>query len=223
MLKPNQQSIIKAVAKRVRQKFNNEGTGHDWWHIERVWKTAKHISKKEGGDLFVIELAALLHDIADWKFHNGDGKAGSRVALQILSQHSTPGDTIQKVNYIIDNISYKLGTNQHKMQTIEGKIVQDADRIDALGAIGIARVFAYGGHKNRVIHDPRIKPITRRTAFQAKKNPNSGTSLNHFYEKLLLLKDKMNTRTGKQLAQERHEYLITYLNQFYKEWKAKYE
>jgi uncharacterized protein len=223
MSKSSQEKIILSVAKQVRQKFDKEGTGHDWWHIERVWKTAKHISQKEGGNLFVIELAALLHDIADWKFNNGDGKAGSRAALQILSQHNTPVDIIQKVNYIIDNISFKLGTNKHKMQTVEGKIVQDADRLDALGAIGIARVFAYGGYKNRTIYDPRIKPVKFRTASQARKNPNSGTSLNHFYEKLLLLKDKMNTKTGKRLAQERHKYMNDYLNQFYKEWKVKYE
>jgi uncharacterized protein len=218
MSKFSKEKIIELVKDLVRKKFENEGTGHDWWHIERVWRTAKIIAKIEGGDLFVIQLGALLHDIADWKFHKGDDKAGSKAARKILTQYDVPSDIIEQVTYIIDNIYYKLGTNKHKMQTIEGKVVQDADRIDALGAIGIARAFAYGGYKNLPIYDPRIKPVKRRAASEVKKNPNYGSTINHFYEKLLLIRELMNTGTGRRIAKGRHDYIKKFLNQFYKEW-----
>lgn len=211
--------VVKKTREHIKKLMSGEGTGHDWFHIDRVVKNAKLISKKEGGDAFIIELAALLHDIADWKFHDGNTKIGARKAEEWLKKLGVKTKDIQKIVEIVEHISYKGGTNTHSMQSIEGKIVQDADRLDAIGALGIARVFAFGGSMKRAIHDPLNKPKLLKS-FEAYKK-RTQTSINHFYEKLLLLRNKMNTKTGKQLAQKRHEFMEKYLDQFYKEWDGK--
>ncbi|HEX5429735.1 MAG TPA: HD domain-containing protein [Patescibacteria group bacterium] len=186
----------------VRTKLENEATGHDWYHIERVVRAAKLIGKKEKADLFIVELGALLHDIADWKF-NQDQHAGEKVTRKWLISLGLDKDNIERVAYIVQNISFKVGANKHKMKSIEGMVVQDADRLDALGAIGVARAFAYGGYKHRMIYDPEGK---------------SETSIKHFYDKILWLRDLMNTKTGYKLAGEREKFVKNYLKQFYKEW-----
>ncbi|MCD6090213.1 MAG: HD domain-containing protein [Bacteroidales bacterium] len=212
----NEKEILKQSADFVRQKLGGEGTGHDWWHIYRVWQTAKTISKEEGGNEFVIELAALLHDIADHKFHNGDESIGPRVATKFLVSLRVPKKIIDAVILIMEEISFSKGMTP---SSLEGRIVQDADRLDAIGAIGIARAFAYGGHKQREIYNPDIPPVEYATKEEYKKNSNP--TLNHFYEKLLLLKDLMNTAKGKAMAEQRHIFMKEYLDQFYLEWDGK--
>jgi len=211
--------VINKTRKHIKKLLSGEGTGHDWFHIDRVVKNAKHIAKKEGGDLFIIELAALLHDIADWKFNDGDTTIGAKKTKEWLETLKMEVEDVKKVAEIVEHISYKGGTNTYKMRTTEGKIVQDADRLDAIGAVGIARVFAFGGSMKRAIHDPTIKPKLLKS-FEAYKKRKQ-TSINHFYEKLLLLKDKMNTKEGKRLAQKRHEFMEKYLVRFLKEWGGK--
>ncbi len=212
-----EQQIINKIKSLIKKKFAKEPTGHDWWHVERVWKMAKYITEKEGVgvDMFVVEAAALLHDIADWKFHQGDETVGPKKAAAILSSLQAPKQTVSHIAQIIKNISFKGAYVPSVMNTIEGKIVQDADRLDALGAIGIARVFAYTGHKNKPIYDPNIKPVIHKSFSKYKKNT---TAINHFHEKLLLLKDRMNTKTGKRIAKSKHSFLKLFLKQFYKEW-----
>lgn len=214
-----QKEIINKTKDYVEKTLSGEGSGHDWWHILRVWNTAKTIGKKEKADLFVIELAALLHDIADWKFNDGDEMAGARVSKAWLEKLKVDKETIDHVCDIIATSSFKGAGVKSDMKTIEGKIVQDADRLDAIGAIGIGRTFAYGGHKDREMYNPNIKPQLHQTS-EAYKNNNSPT-LNHFYEKLLLLKGLMNTKTAKQMAKERHEYMEEFLKRFYQEWDGK--
>jgi uncharacterized protein len=214
----HQDSISKTIA-YVKQELHNAEGGHDWFHIERVWKNSKLIAEKEDGtDLLVVELGALLHDIADSKFHNGDEKIGPKKASDFLHDLGLTTDTILSVIFIIDNISYKGGTNESISKTKELEIVQDADRLDAIGAIGIARTFNYGGFKNHKIYDPEIPPLTTQTREQYKSS--NAPTLNHFYEKLLLLKDLMNTETGKKFAQQRHDFMGQFLEQFYREWNA---
>jgi uncharacterized protein len=215
------QQIIKKTADFVRRRLDGEGTGHDWFHVQRVWQNAKLIGRHEGSDLFVTELGALLHDIADWKFYNHDHTIGAKVAGAWLKKLNVDDQTIDQVRYIVQNISYHAGANKHKMESLEGRVVQDADRLDAMGAIGIARAFAYGGFKQRPIYDPRIKPKTYRSLTEFRKSRRIHTSVNHFYEKLLLLKDKMNTKTGRKLAGKLHKFMERYLDQFYKEWEGK--
>jgi uncharacterized protein len=210
--------IIEETKKYAKSKLEGEATGHDFWHILRVYKTAKHIAEKEGADLFIVELTALLHDIADWKFNEGNEDMGPKLAEEWLKSLEVSELEINKVTKIIKTMSFKGGTTNSSQETIEGKIVQDADRLDAIGAIGIARAFAYGGFKGREIYNPDIKPVNFKS-FEAYKN-NKGTSVNHFYEKLFLLKDRMNTETGKAMAQERHEFMESYLKEFYKEWEG---
>lgn len=185
----------------------------------RVWKISKEIAKKEGGDLFVIELAVLLHDIADWKFYGGNIKIGSEKAKSLLKKLRVDDKTIKHIRHIIDNISFKGAKVKNRIKTKEGKIVQDADRLDAIGAIGIARTFACGAYKGREIYNPDIKPKLHKS-FKEYKSSKS-TSINHFYEKLLLLKNRLNTKTAKKIAQKRHEFLEGYLRQFFKEWEVK--
>ncbi len=212
-----QLSVLNKIEELVKNKFQNESSGHDWWHIYRVWKISTKIAEFENADIFIVQLSALLHDIADWKFHDGNQDIGYQTAEKILKDLNIEEDIIEKVKYIVKNISFKgAKVNHPKMETIEGMIVQDADRLDAIGALGIARAFACGAHKNQVIYDPNIKPILHDNidAYFKSQNP----TINHFYEKLLLLKDMMNTQTGKKLAQERHDFMQIYLNQFYKEW-----
>lgn len=196
------------------------GSGHDWWHIYRVWNTAKELADNEGADRTIVELAALLHDIGDWKFHNGDETVGPAQARKWLNQLGTGQDVVSQVCEIISTISYKGAGVSTPMKTLEGKIVQDADRLDAIGAIGIARAFAYGGYAKRLIYHPQQPPILH-GSFKEYKN-SKGHTVNHFHEKLLLLKDRMNTTAGKNLAEERHRFMEVYLKQFFKEWNGEY-
>lgn len=211
-----QTEILEATADHIQNLLAGDSSGHDWHHIERVWKTATTIARGEGADLFVVELAALLHDIADWKFHDGDDTAGPRAARAWMERFKVDEGTIEHVCEIIATISFKGAGVATPMRTLEGKCVQDADRLDALGAVGIARTFAYGGHKGHAIHDPAIPP-TLHDSFQAYK-ANSKTTINHFYEKLLLLKERMNTDAGRRLADGRHQFMEQFLEQFYAEW-----
>lgn len=210
--------IIEAAADHIRNVLSGDSSGHDWHHIERVWKTAITIGRGEGADLFVVELAALLHDIADWKFHGGDDTAGPRAARAWLERFAVPEPTIAHVCEIIATLSFKGAGVATPMRTLEGKCVQDADRLDAIGAVGIARAFAYGGHKGRALYDP-AQPPTPHASFIAYKS-NSGPTINHFYEKLLLLQDRMNTAAGKQLAAGRHQFMEQFLEHFFAEWSG---
>jgi uncharacterized protein len=209
-------SIINKTCKFVEEKLAGEASGHDWWHIHRVWNLAKNIARQEGAQMQVVELAALLHDIADWKFHDGDDSKGPKMAEQFLVANQVERAVIDPVVEIVASISYKGAGVPTPMQTLAGKVVQDADRLDAIGALGIARTFAYGGYKNRLIYHPDEKPVLHQSFADYKKN--QGHTINHFYEKLLLLKDRMNTVTGKKLAIARHQFMQNYLDQFYKEW-----
>lgn len=215
----NKDSIISQTAAYVRGQMAGEGSGHDWWHVYRVWQMAKHLATEEKADLFVVELAALLHDIADWKFHDGDEEIGSKRAQEWLKSIDVDTGVIASVYQIIKEVSFKGAGVETKPSSKEGMVVQDADRLDALGAIGIARTFAYGGHKNREIYNPEIKPAEH-TSFEEYKKNQSHT-INHFYEKLLLLKDRMNTNAAKKIAEERHKFMEQYLERFYEEWEGK--
>ena len=215
----DKRQIINRVKEYIKKNFKSEPTGHDWWHSFRVWQMAKKIAKKEGGDLFTIELAALLYDIADWKFNKGNPRAGSKKARELLKKLGVDEKTIKHVCYVIDNVSFKGAGVKNKMKIKEGMIVQDADRLDVIGAMGIARVFAYGGYKGREIYNPNIKPKFHKS-FKAYKDDET-TSINHFYEKLLLLKDGLNTKTAKRIGQVRHKFLENYLRQFFKEWEVR--
>ena len=215
----NKDEVIKRTADYVKSKLSGEGSGHDWWHVYRVWNTAVEIGKKESADLFVVQLAALLHDIADWKFHAGDDSVGPKLSREWLEKLDVDENIISNVCKIIKEISFKGAGVKSKIKTKEGMVVQDADRLDAIGAIGIARAFAYGGHKGREIYNPNIKPEKHET-FEQYKN-NKGTTINHFYEKLLLLKDLMNTSSARKIAEERHKFMEEYLDRFFKEWESK--
>jgi uncharacterized protein len=212
------QILIQKTKTFVKQKLENAESGHDWFHIERVYKNTLLIAKNENCSQIVVELGALLHDIADSKFHNGDETIGPKTARIFLELQNVSEDIIEQVVFIIENISFKGGNFDKKTATIELEIVQDADRLDAIGAIGIARTFNYGGFKNRQIYNPEMLPNLKMTK-EEYKNSDSPT-INHFYEKLLLLKDKMNTETGKKIAQERHIFMETFLEQFYSEWNG---
>jgi len=212
----NNLNIISQTADFVKARLSGEGSGHDWFHIERVWKNAIHIGNQENADMFVVELAALLHDIADWKFSDGDETAGPREARAWLVRSNVEETTIAHVCDIINDLSFKGAGVTSAMKTKEGMVVQDADRLDAIGAIGIARAFAYGGHKDREIYNPEIKPQMHKT-FEQYKN-SAGPTINHFHEKLLLLKDLMHTETARAIAQQRHAFMEEYLKQFLDEW-----
>ena len=211
-------SIINNTILFVKQQLENAEGGHDWFHIERVFKNAMLIAKNEVCDTTVVQLGALLHDIADSKFHDGDETIGPKTARTFLENQKVDQTTIQHVINIIENVSFKGGNLAKNVSSIELDIVQDADRLDAIGAIGIARAFNYGGFKNRALYNPEIAPNLKMSK-EEYKNSQSPT-LNHFYEKLLLLKDKMNTQTGKQIALERHKYMEGFLAQFYAEWEG---
>ncbi len=215
----NKKEVLKKTKEHIKNKLSGEGSGHDWWHVYRVWKNAVYIGKKEGADLFVVSLAALLHDISDWKFNDGDDDVGPRLAREWLIKMRVDEKIISHVCKITKEVSFKGSCVKTKMSSKEGMVVQDADRLDAIGAIGVARTFAYGGHKNREIYNPNIKPEVHNSFEEYKKN--SGPTINHFYEKLLLLKDMMNTKTAKKIAKERHKFMLEFLNRFYKEWKGK--
>ncbi|QEC77083.1 HD domain-containing protein [Mucilaginibacter ginsenosidivorax] len=201
----------------VRETLKNAEGGHDWWHIHRVWTNAKLISQTEKADPLIVELAALLHDIADSKFHNGDEEIGPRTAGNYLLSQGVDAATIEHVQQIIRHMSFKASFDKQTFYSPELAIVQDADRLDAIGAIGIARAFNYGGFKGREIYNPEIEPNLNMSKEEYKNSP--APSINHFYEKLLLLKDKMNTPTGRQLAGQRHQFMVAYLQQFYLECK----
>jgi len=210
-------AIINKTKQFVQDTLKNAEGGHDWWHIYRVWTNAKLIAQTEQADQLTIELAALLHDIADSKFHNGDEEIGPKTAGNYLQSINIDADVILHVQNIIRYMSFKSGFDKPVFHSPELAIVQDADRLDAIGAIGIARTFSYGGFKGREIYNPEIKPDLNMSK-KAYKNTTAPT-INHFYEKLLLLKDKMNTETGKKLAQQRHAFMENYLEQFYFECK----
>ncbi|APS38275.1 MULTISPECIES: HD domain-containing protein [Salegentibacter] len=214
----NKPQILKNTEAFVKETLKNAEGGHDWFHIQRVWNNAKLIAKNENADLFIVELGALLHDIADSKFHNGDESVGPKVASEFLQKQEVSGEIINHVVKIIENVSFKGGNIQQEFNSIELEIVQDADRLDALGAIGIARTFNYGGFKGRALYDPEIEPDLNMTKEEYKAS--TAPTINHFYEKLLLLKDRMNTKTGKEIAKRRHEFMELYLEQFYAEWEG---
>ncbi|WP_114781587.1 HD domain-containing protein [Botryobacter ruber] len=210
--------IIDATAAFVKGLLAGEGSGHDWWHVYRVWKNTLAIARHEAADRFVVELAALLHDVGDHKFHGGDETVGPRMAREWLEKLSVAEETIAHVCTIIREISFKGAGTSSAMSTAEGCVVQDADRLDAIGAIGIARAFAYGGHKGRALYNPEIPPVLH-TSFEAYKASTAPT-INHFYEKLLLLKDRMHTAAAKRMAEQRHRYMEDFLDQFYAEWEG---
>lgn len=200
----------------VKKQLENAEGGHDWFHIERVYRNALLIAQEEKCDLQIVQLGALLHDIADSKFHNGDESIGPKIAREFLESQQLDSEKISNVIAIIENISFKGGNFEKKFSSIELDIVQDADRLDAIGAIGIARAFNYGGFKNRALYNPKIAPKLDMSTEEYKKS--QAPTLNHFYEKLLLLKDKMNTTTAKKIAEERHRFMESFLAQFYAEW-----
>ena len=215
----NKEQIILNTIDFVKETLEGAEGGHDWFHIERVYKNALLISENEKVDRFIVQLGALLHDIADAKFNNGDESIGPKKAREFLKKQYVDEDIIIHVENIILFISYKSSLDTSKKFTSpELDVIQDADRLDAIGAIGIARCFNYGGFKNRSLYDPAIEPNLEMTKEQYKKS--TAPTINHFYEKLLLLKDKMNTKTGQLLAKERHRYMEGFLQQFYEEWNG---
>jgi len=213
-----QEKIIQKVITYVQETLKGAEGGHDWWHIYRVWKSAKQIAQAEKVDLFVVELGALLHDIADSKFHDGNEEIGPQKSSALLKSLEVDEATILHVENIIRNISFKGGNETQKFKSAELDVVQDADRLDAIGAIGIARTFNYGGFKNREIYNPNIAPNLNMTKEEYKNS--TAPTINHFYEKLLLLKDRMNTATGKKMAIHRHQVMENYLEEFYQEWEG---
>nr|WP_315419155.1 HD domain-containing protein [uncultured Pedobacter sp.] len=213
------QATIQKTIDFVQETLANAEAGHDWFHIERVFKTAQTINQQENGDELVVAFAALLHDIADPKFNNGDEELGPNIAASFLASIAVETEVIAHVKLIIQNMSFKNSFDGAGFTSKEMQIVQDADRLDAIGAIGIARAFTYGGFKNRVLYDPAILPEMHLNK-ESYKNTSAPT-INHFYEKLLLLKDMMNTEAGKTIAIERHNFMLLYLEHFYKEWEGK--
>lgn len=208
--------IIQNTIQFVKEMLKDAEAGHDWFHTERVWKLAQKIALKEGGDSLIIQLGALLHDIADPKFHNGDESLALRIANDFLQTQNLDSQQIEQVLFIIKNISFKNRNEAPTHKNIELQIVQDADRLDAIGALGIARTFNFGGFKNNLMYHPEIPPRINLSKEDYKKS--DGTTINHFYEKLLLLRDLMNTPTAYQMAEERHNFMLIFLEQFYKEW-----
>lgn len=212
-------ALITNTINFVKEQLKEAEGGHDWFHIERVWKNTLLILENENANRLICELAALLHDVADSKFHGGDEELGPAIAEKFLEEQQVDTAIINEVKLIIKNMSYKASLGQLEYHSKEMEVVQDADRLDAIGAIGIARAFNYGGFKNRAMHDPNIAPELNMSK-EAYKNTQAPT-INHFYEKLLLLKDKMNTDTAKTIAQQRHHFMETFLEQFYAEWEGK--
>lgn len=215
----NKKTIIKNTVSFVKETLKNAEGGHDWFHIERVLKNAKLIAKTEEVDEFIVSLGALLHDIADAKFYDGDETIGPKMAREFLEKQKVNESEILHIENIIKHISFKNSlSSEEKFTSPELDVIQDADRLDAIGAIGIARCFNYGGFKNRALYDPEIQPNLNMSKEEYKKS--TAPTINHFYEKLLLLKDKMNTKTGCQIAEERHNYMEQFLQQFYDEWNG---
>lgn len=214
----DQLALLNNVRREVKLIFEGEGSGHDWWHIYRVTESAKMIADKENANLFLVELSALLHDVGDHKLFKEDN-AQLVLISRLLNKYNCDKKLIEKVIEIVESVSFKGANVLTNPISLEGKIVQDADRLDAIGAIGIARAFAFGGHHNRLLFDPEEKAELHNN-FEAYKN-SKGHTINHFYEKLLLLKDRMQTTTGKKIALERHDFMESFLAQFYKEWEGK--
>lgn len=214
-----EEQIIEETIAFAKATLENAEGGHDWFHIERVYKNALLILKNEKVNPFIVSLGALLHDIADSKFHNGDETVGPRMASSFLIKQNVDSAVVDHVIQIIKNISFKGGNRTQEFTSPELDVVQDADRLDAIGAIGIARTFNYGGYKNRKIYDPSIAPEMAMSPEEYKAS--TAPTINHFYEKLLLLKDRMNTKTGREIAQKRHQYMEAFLTQFYAEWNGK--
>ena len=212
------EKIINNTIAFVKAELANAEGGHDWFHTLRVYNNSLLIAKKENVDVFVVQLGALLHDIADSKFHGGEETIGPKKAREFLFKQNVDSKVIEHVIQIIENISFKGGNEAPKFKSPELDVIQDADRLDAIGAIGIARAFNYGGFKNRPLYNPDIKPNLNMTKDEYKTS--KAPTINHFYEKLLLLKDRMNTKTGKKIALERHRYMEGFLDQFYGEWRG---
>jgi uncharacterized protein len=208
--------IIANTIQFVKKRFDGDFSGHDWWHVYRVWKMALYLAFHEGADHYMVQLAALLHDIADWKFNYGDTDSGIVVVKNWLKSQDLNNDYIKKICSVIETVSFKGAGVETPANSIEAKVVQDADRLDAMGAIGITRAFAYGGANHREIYNPDIPPVKHNSFEEYKKNQS--TSINHFHEKLLHLKESMNTETAKHLAIERHHYMECFLDQFMHEW-----
>jgi len=210
--------ILRLTEAHVREALEGDGSGHDWWHIERVRRLALRLGAGEGADLLVVELAALLHDLADWKFHGGDETAAPRAAAAWLEGLGASADVVDHVREIVGGLSFRGAGVPTQMRTLEGRVVQDADRLDAIGAIGIARAFAFGGHRGRALHDPGVPSVPHDT-FEAYKS-KTGPTTNHFHEKLFLLRDRMNTEAAKQLAADRHRFMEDFLRCFLAEWEG---
>jgi uncharacterized protein len=211
--------IIQSTAAHVKAAMSGEGSGHDWWHVYRVWQNALHIAGREGVDLYVVQTAALLHDLGDHKFHGGDETVGPRMSREWLESLGVEVSVTDHVSEIIRDLSFKGAGVATAMRTREGMVVQDADRLDAIGAIGIARAFSYGGHKGREMHNPDVPPQMHGSFEQYKAS--TGPTINHFYEKLLLLKDLMNTDAAREIAGERHRFMEQFLAQFLAEWDGR--
>ena len=209
-------ALVSRVTKHIKARFASESSGHDWHHINRVWKLARQIAVQEGAKQEIVELGALVHDIADWKFHDGDDAIGPREAERLLVEEGASRAIINQVVEIVATISYKGAGVTTPMGSLEGRCVQDADRLDAMGAIGIARCFAYGGHAGRLIYDPEVPPVMHATAEEYKAS--KGHSINHFYEKLFLLKERMNTASGRAMAEQRHQFMMDFVAQFLADW-----
>ena len=218
-LSTEQLKVIERTEVYVKKTLQGDSSGHDWWHIERVRTMAVRLAEAEGANRFVVELGALLHDIADWKFHDGDPTIGGTRARQWLTKQGLDDAVCNDIGAIVSSVSFKGAGVKSELISLEGKVVQDADRLDAIGAIGIARTFAYGGHFNRSMYDPDVAPEQHNT-FEQYKN-NNGTTINHFYEKLLLLKGRLNTPAARSIAHERHRFMEEFLERFFDEWKGR--
>jgi uncharacterized protein len=214
----DKETAIQKTIDFTKATLSNAEGGHDWWHIYRVWRLSKHIAQTENVNIFVVELGALLHDIADYKFHDGNELIGPRKAREFLTSLGIDKEVVMHVEKIISNISFKGGNTAQKFKSPELDVIQDADRLDAMGAIGIARTFNFGGFRGNEMYNPEIKPNFNMTSGEYKKS--NAPTINHFYEKLLLLKDRMNTSTGKSIAEQRHRFMEQFLEEFYNEWNG---
>lgn len=212
--------LVRRVSRSVRALMEGDGTGHDWWHVWRVWQNADRLAKTEPrADRAVVSLGALLHDVGDWKFFDGDEEAAPREAAKLLRRHKATPELVARVQQVCREISYKGAGVADKMTSLESRIVQDADRLDAIGAIGVGRAFAYGGAKNRLMYEPGVKPVMH-ASFSAYKKAK-GHTINHFHEKLLLLKNRLHTREARRIAKERHAFLVAFLKRFHAEWEGR--